>query len=184
MLIECAYCGTLIEKMAGEVNRARKAGAHLYCDRTCAGFGRRKGKTSDQKKEEKRLYDIEYRAKNAERKKETNHAWYKRTYDPVKAALERKKKMRWHVDYCRRPEYKKWKREYDKKYRAKKMFADMWEPFLVLVELKKVIADQASRYEIYRENQTLNKTQERKRDYERLNSNKPERGSLGYIERG
>ncbi len=38
---ECAHCGTTASRRAGDVNRARRQGLQLYCDRRCSGLGRR-----------------------------------------------------------------------------------------------------------------------------------------------
>src|SRR5579862_2812247 len=104
MRFTCAYCGKKAEKEPSAVNRARKAGLNLYCNRRCSGFGRRLGKTKAQLKEEKRLYDIDYRNKNRVRLLAEKKARHKRTYDPAKARVERKKRAKWHLEYCRRPE--------------------------------------------------------------------------------
>ncbi len=106
----CAYCHAQLFKLTGEINRAAKIGALLYCNRLCAGRGRRKGKSKEQCVAEKRLYDIAYRAKNRAMLKVKKAAYFQRTYDPAKAAVERKKRMPRHVEYCRQPRYKAWKR--------------------------------------------------------------------------
>ena len=93
MKYKCAHCGKAADKAAGHVNRARAAGLNLYCNRRCSGLGRRSGKTKAQKREEKRLYDIVYRAKNREKRKAQKREYHERTYDPVKAAAYRKTRM-------------------------------------------------------------------------------------------
>lgn len=128
--------------------------------------------TFEQKKEIKRLYDIEYRKKNRELLKAKKAAWFQRDYDPVAAAVKRKKRMPLHVEYCRQPEYKKWKKKYDKEYRAKKMFGEFWQAFLIVMEINKEVLERASKYEMSYANGTLNKSQNRSREYERLISNK------------
>jgi hypothetical protein len=67
MKFRCAHCGKTAEKPTGEINRARNEGRKLYCGRRCFGLAQRKHKTKAQRKEEKRLYDIVYRASNLER---------------------------------------------------------------------------------------------------------------------
>lgn len=162
MRYRCAYCGKDADKPAGHVNRARERGLKLYCNRRCSGLGRRKHKTKAQKREEKRLYDIEYRAKNLatilERKKE----YHKRTYDPVKAAKARKARMPYHVEYCRRPAYKAKKREYDRKYRAAE-FGDFAEAYMLTIDLNREIKGRMTNHEIKYQNGGTNKTQRRKR---------------------
>jgi hypothetical protein len=95
--IVCPYCGKTTPKETGAVVRARKLGAPIYCNRICAGLGRRNNKTTEQKKEEKRLYDIEYRNKNYDRLKIEKAESFKRRYDPEKARIQRKANMHKHV---------------------------------------------------------------------------------------
>lgn len=172
-VIKCTSCGNTCEKSASSYNRAMKVGANLYCSKVCAGRGRRVAKTPAQKKEEKRLYDIEYRAKNQTRIKQNKAEYFRRTYDPVIAAVDRKTRSASHAEYCRRPEYVKWKSEYDQRYRAKKEYGEFWQSFLILRGIEKEVAERATKTEISAANGTLNKAQTRKRDYERAYSNQP-----------
>lgn len=172
MKYRCAHCGKENDKWAGHVNRARARGLNLYCNRRCSGLGRRLGKTKAQRVEEKRLYDIEYRANNVEKLKRRHAEYHKRTYDPVKAAIERKKNMPRHVEYCRRPEYKRWKREYDRNYKSKKDYGPFAEAFLMLKDLSTEIKHRGDRHEIKYQNGGTNKAQRRKR----AGAQGPERG--------
>lgn len=164
----CSWCSKSFDKPVGEVNRARNAGKPLYCNKDCAGLSRRKNLTTEEKKEIKRIYDEQYRSKNSELLKSKKKQWYKKTYDPEKAAEERKKTMARHIEYCRQPEYKNYKKKYDRQYRAKKYFGDFWESFCVLLDLENEIETRATKYEIYQTNGTLNKHQQRRRYYENL----------------
>jgi len=158
----CAGCGALSWTASGAFNRARKIGAPLYCDRTCAGMGRRNGKTAAQKKEGKRLYDIEYRKQNAARLKGKKRRYHLATYDPEKARIVRKASMPRHVEYCRRPEYRAWKRTYDLDRRAAEYgpFAEAYKDALTLArEIRARVTDTQVRIE----NGTINKAQERRR---------------------
>lgn len=166
MKYNCAYCGKVNDKWAGHVNRARARGLNLYCNRKCSGLGRRDGKTRAERAEAKRLYDIEYRAKNLERILVRKKEYHKRTYDPVKAAEQRKKTMPRHVEYCRRPEYKRWKKTYDKNYRAKRDFGPFAEAAMVLQDLNFEIKGRGDRHEIKYQNGGTNKAQRRKRQAE------------------
>jgi len=174
--ITCNHCGAVTERERAYVNKAKRDGYDLYCNKTCSGLGRRIHKTEAQKKEEKRLYDQEYRKKNLAMLKKKKSAYFQRTYDPVKAAIVRKKGMPAHVEYCRSLKYKKWKKEYDKKYRAKKDYGEFWESHLILKEIEPHI----DKYEAAIINQILNKTQKRKR-HEKINSRKFEERTLGNI---
>ncbi|NIA72446.1 hypothetical protein HBA54_28055 [Pelagibius litoralis] len=165
--ITCAFCGLPANKRAGDVNRSRKQGYAVYCGRKCAGIGRRQNKSAEELKERKRLYDIQYRAKNAQRLKAEKAAYYQRTRDPEKERAIRKAKMAQHVEYCRRPEYRAYKKQYDREYRARMKFGSFWESHMLLVDLETEVNSQASRYEVYMEKGTINKMQKRKRDYEK-----------------
>lgn len=163
MKFRCAHCRKAGDKPKGEVNRARAAGLNLYCNRRCSGLGRRDGRTKAERVEAKRLYDLAYRAKNLDWIKSKKRAYFKRTYDPVKAAVERKKNMPRHVEYCRRPEYKRWKTTYDRKYRAKKDFGPFAEAAMLLSDLNLEINGRGDRHEIRYQNGGTNKAQRRKR---------------------
>jgi len=162
MKFNCVYCGKSTDKPAGHVNRARARGLNLYCGRFCSGLGRRDGKTKEQRKEEKRLYDIEYRAKNLAAIKAKKKAYFQRTYDCKAAAEYRKQRMHLHIEYCRRPEYKAWKREYDRKYRAKE-FGAFAEAYLLTMDLNREIKGRTTRHEIKYQNGGTNKAQQRRR---------------------
>lgn len=167
----CPQCGNEIHQAAGAINRALKKGSSLYCGKVCSGLARRKHKTKEQKKEEKRLYDIEFRKKNAERIRERKRLAYQRDRDPVKEAEYRKAHMDRHVRYCQQPQYKAWKKKYDRKYRCKKEFGAFWESASILLDIENEIDNRMSRYEVYQQNGTLNKHQQRRREYDRLISN-------------
>lgn len=148
MKIVCAWCSKPAVKASGGDRRSWRIGAPVYCGRRCAGLARRKGKTKTQRVEEKRIYDAAYREKNLASIKAKKAARYQATRDPVKEAAYRKANMARHVEYCRRPEYKAYKREYDRKLRARDYgpFADC---FLLLQDLNAEIASRMSKYEIY-----------------------------------
>lgn len=166
--ITCDYCGCEVQKRLALYNRAKKDGSSLYCNIKCAGYGRRNNKTIEQKKAEKATYDKEYRERNKERIKKRHAEYFQRTYDPVKAAKERKKKMHKHVEYCRRPEYKRWKKEYDKRYRAKKKFGELWESALILQDIEA----EYDKREAFRENKLYNhSTCKRKRQWKNKTNN-------------
>lgn len=167
----CVNCGKVSYRLAGDVNKARKKGASLYCGRVCAGVGRRSDKTRAEKKEEKRLYDISYRLKNREAIKKRKKEYFKKTYDKEKAAQERARNMPRHLEYCRSPKYKAWKKRYDEEYRAKNNYGEFWESSLALLQIEKEVSSRMDWTEIRTINKVLNKKQTRRRDYERFNSN-------------
>lgn len=100
-------------------------------------------------KKAKAEYDRKYRKKNRTRIKAEKAAYFQRTYDPIKAAKERKKKMPAHLEYCRQPWYKAWKKKYDQKRRDAKFgdFKDTHAVLLALVnEIYKQMPDRFERY--------------------------------------
>lgn len=163
VVFRCARCRKQTAKESSAVNRAKKSGLRLFCDRRCAGLARRSGKTKTEKREAKRLYDIEYLAGNRERRLAQKREYHKRTYDPEKAAGVRKKRMPRHVEYCRRPEYRAKKHEYDAK-RYAKQFGPFAECVGILQELNAEIASRMSKYEIYMANGRYDKYAERRRE--------------------
>jgi hypothetical protein len=162
MKYRCAHCGKTADKPSGHVNRARENGMKLFCDRRCFGLDRRTEKTKAQRIAEKAAYDAEYRAKNIEMLKAKKREHHKRTYDPVMAAVVRKKRMPLHVEYCRQPGYKAWKREYDRRYRAAE-FGEFAEVYMLTIDLNREIKGRMTNEEIKWENGTANKAQFRSR---------------------
>jgi hypothetical protein len=165
----CAHCGKTAYRNTGEINRAIKRSWPLYCNRDCAGLARRcDTRTDAEKRADKAKYDAEYRERNRARLKAQKAAYYQRTRDPERERAYRKATMPRHVEYCRRPEYRKWKAEYDRIYCARKDFGPFAEAALVLRDLENEISSRATRTEIYAANGTLNKWIQRRRDYENL----------------
>lgn len=169
--LTCAHCNKPHGKCTGAINHAIKTGSPLYCNRTCAGLGRRKHKTQEQKIEEKRLYDIAYRERNLQKIKDRKVAYFRATYDPVKAAIQRQKTMPRHVAYCRRPEYKQYKSEFDRDKRASE-YADFAETYRLLLDLEKEIRSRATQYErlVARGYFTKQAIKQRRERWERKNS--------------
>lgn len=178
----CAYCGKPGMKYSGHVNRSNRIGAGIYCDKVCAGLGRRDTRTIAEKKAAKAAYDVQYRQDNLDKLKAEKQARHKRTYDPIKAVEHRKTRMPAHIEYCRRPEYKVWKRGYDRKYRTTKQYGDFAECASLLIDIENEIISQMSPQQKaaahFAEGRT-NKTQNRRREHERLNRFELEDGPLG-----
>lgn len=160
--ITCAHCGKTARKEAGAVSRSRRIGMRLFCNRKCAGIARRKGKTKAQIVEAKRVYDARRRIELADRLKAEKAAYHKRTYDPAKAAAVRAKRMPRHVEYCRRPEYRAKKQDYDKQRRLKAVgeFAECVE---ILDQLNTEILSRMSKYEIRMANGYYDKQNEKRK---------------------
>lgn len=163
MRFKCAHCRKVGDKPTGEVNRAREAGLKLFCNRRCFGRARRKHKTKAQLVAEKKAYDAEYRKNNREMLKAKKHEHFKRSYDPVEAAKVRKARMPYHVQYCRQPAYKAWKREYDRRHRAAE-FGEFAEAYMLTIDLNREIKGRKTNAEIKYENGCTNKSQRRERE--------------------
>lgn len=160
----CALCGGLVRQSVSAINRAAREGRPIYCGRKCAGLARRSLMQPDEKKDAKRLYDARRRQELRGQLREKKREYHKRTYDPAKAAAHRKARMPWHLEYCRRPEYREWKSAYDQQRRAKTMFGEFAESALLLMQIDGEIERRATRQEIAQINGTYNKAQRRKRE--------------------
>lgn len=185
----CSYCGKASSRGTGDVNAALKRGDNLYCGRACSGLGRRTGKKKKQLKEEKRLYDVEYRKNNEEMLKAKKKEYFAQTYNPEKAAIDRAKEKiekphieKKRLEYIKTPEYKARKKKYDRPHRLIKKYGSVWGECMALtLEIRDECLSRMSDYEIRKQAGTLNKSNKRKQDYERLNSNKSKIGPLGNL---
>jgi hypothetical protein len=175
----CDYCGKMARGSAGHVNRQRKGGFRLFCDRKCAGLGRRKNKTKAERVAEKKIYDAAYREKNRTLLKKKKADWFQRSYDPVIAAEIRKKRMPKHVEYCRRPEYRKYKSNYDRRRRAA-IYGPFADAFQLTIDLNREIKSRSSNYEIRQQNQTGQKAQKREREAKQEPRDRRHRHSSPY----
>jgi hypothetical protein len=134
----CDWCGSLTAKPAGHVNRSRREGHGLCCDRRCAGRARRDTRTPEQRKSDKSAYDRQYRERNRAELKTKKAAYYKATRDPKREREIRMKRMPLHVEYCRRPEYRAKKHQYDIE-RVSSHYGEFAEAHRLLIELERVI---------------------------------------------
>ena len=92
-----------------------------------------------QSKEEKRLYDIEYRRKNKKLIAEKKQIYCETVAGRVCQKKSREKRKGNHLEYCRQPEYRKYKSKFDKVYLAKKKYGEFWECMLIVNEIHKKI---------------------------------------------
>lgn len=165
--MRCPQCDSEFAADTGRVNRAKKIGAPLYCGRACAGLARRlkTPPTDAEKRAAKAEYDRLYRERTAEARIAQKRAYYEANRDRLLARMVeyRKKRMPAHVEYCRRPEYRAWKSEYDKQYRAKREFGPFADAALLLQEIGREVDARATRYEVYLANGTINKALMRRR---------------------
>lgn len=166
--LKCNACRKKFQVELGQWNYRRAK----YCSRPCSHEGRRFHRTDAEKKEIKRLYDIEFRRKNRERLKAEKAEYFKKVYaaNPEKFQIERKKRKKAHKEYlktyCARPEWKTHKKSYDQEFRAKKLFGPLWESAILTIELNNEVKRRMSNYEIRLKNGTLNKAMQRSRNGE------------------
>ncbi len=138
----CRQCGRSFESRLSEEKYRAGQGRpkRRFCGRKCAAAAKRISKA--EKVRRKAEYDVKYRAAHLAKLKAYKAAWFQRTYDPETARAERKKRMKWHVEYCRRyyadPARKAEKVEYDASRRAAKYGAYAGAA-RVLTALKKTI---------------------------------------------
>jgi len=179
--IQCGHCGKNKTVTMSAYGRANRDGRPLFCGRGCAGIARRSGKDTETKRAEKAAYDAARRIALKDEIKAAKREYYQRTRDPQKEAAARKIRMPAHVEYCRRPEYREWKRQYDRDYRARE-YGEYADCFLLVMDIRREALSQATDYEIRQAAGTLGKSQQRKREYDRTNRNKPEIGTVGHAE--
>lgn len=153
--------------------RLKKGIGSTFCSMKCAGAARRDTRTLEEKVSEKSAYDAEYRAKNrAILKAKKREARLANPLHKEREKAQRAKRMPKHVEYCRRPEYRVYKEQYDRRYRAIKDFGpEFADAALTLLDIDREVEKRITRTQIYATNGTLNKSQERKRDYARTNCN-------------
>lgn len=161
MKVRCAHCGKWTEKPAGHANRAKKLKARMFCGRTCFGLFWRHNKTDTEKKAEKAEYDREYRRKNDGWKDFQSAFWFVWDYqnNPEKYKKERQRRMNAHVEYCRQPEYRRKKKNYDERYQAHLKYGEFAEAAIILKKLEGLIDRQQARID----KDCHNKTKKRKK---------------------
>lgn len=148
--LRCPQCGGSFSAIAGRVNRANKIGAPLYCGKTCSGLARRlkTPKNPEQKRAEKAAYDRVRREEQRDRLLAEKRAYYETNKPRIleKMAEYRKVRMPQHVEYCRRPEYRAKKHEYDAA-RNEAEYGEFAEAWRLLLDLEREIRSQATAYE-------------------------------------
>lgn len=163
--MQCPQCQSEFFPIAGRANRAMAIGAPLYCGRACAGLARRTPKLPEaEQKAAKSEYDKKRLAAKREEinAKKRDHYYANRGKILEKQTVYRAKHMDRHVEYCRSPEYKAWKREYDKARRFE-AFGPFAGAAMVLDELEKEISTRATRYEIYIANGRFTRSAQQRR---------------------
>lgn len=169
---KCCYCGKeYTVKNSGSFNRSIRLGLPVFCGRECFGLSRRTNETEEEKKQFKQWYDLFIRASMTDDQKDfkafSSMVYFHIDYrdNPEKYKAIRQQRMPRHVEYCRQPEYKEYKKKYDEVYNAKVHYGDFWEAAIVLKNLEKEIDARGAR----RENKLYNKsTTKRKRLWQKM----------------
>jgi hypothetical protein len=143
----CRSCGATVRQSQGSINRALREGKPLYCDRVCAGVARRV--SASYKKRKKAAYDAGRRIEKAAEISAQKRDYYQRTRNPEKERVRRQANMERHVEYCRQPEYKAAKAEYDRE-RSAKEYGQYGAAYLLLLDLEREIRSRATSYERYK----------------------------------
>ena len=97
--------------------------------------------TTQSKKEEKRLYDKEYRRKNKGRIKREKQAYYQTDAGRVVSKRNRDKFKGSHLAYCQTEKYKALKKQRDEIFRAKKKYGEYWECMIIVKKIEKIICE-------------------------------------------
>lgn len=148
MNLVCCYCDKpfkVKENNIGQRKKSIRLGLPIYCGRKCAGLGRRTNETKEEKQAIKSWYDMFLRVSMTEEERMLdsikNALYFQMDYNanPEKYKAQRQKKMPKHVEYCRNPEYKKWKKSYDEKYRAQKDFGEFAEAAVILKKIDQIV---------------------------------------------
>lgn len=135
----CPYCNIEFEKANNYVNKAKSINAPLYCSKACSGLARRKEITQEQFKANKAEYDKKRRADKAEEIKKQKKEYYKTPSGRATQKRNRNQQKENHLQYCRTPEYREWKRQYDELYNAKLAFGEFAEAALILENICNIV---------------------------------------------
>lgn len=172
----CDHCGVIASQPTGAVNRARKKGMRLFCERACAGRAKAARRAlpvpgTPEGREHKARYDAARRAALGDVLREQKREAYRKAVEERGGVVRSKQRARReanrhrHADYCRTPEYRAWKSEYDRRHRAKE-YGEFAEAHIALVQLQALVDERMTRDEVYAANGTVNKKQTRRRQYE------------------
>jgi len=174
MKATCAYCKQEFEANSSAYNRATKQGLNVYCSLEHSGLGRRDKRTSEQKKADKSAYDKNRRLEKFDVIKAKKQAYDKTPEGRAAQKRRRQTRMPKHVEYCRQPEYRAKKVEYDRRHRAEKFFGEFAECAILVEQINKTLIEKADKAHLRTIQGTNTKSQRRKRQWLRLLKNLPQ----------
>ena len=157
----CAYCKKEAELRTGDVNRAKKLGVPIYCNRVCAGLGRRVNRTAEEWKKIKADYDRQRRIDLADELKAKQKAYNESPAGRATQKRHRDKSKDYHKAYIQSDRYRQWKKEYDEKYVAQTNYGEFWEASIILNKIETILLP--VRREVKVQKGTYNKSKQRKR---------------------
>lgn len=136
--IICSHCGCEFEKEVAHINRANKSGLNIYCNRFCAGLGRRNNQSIEEKRKAKSEYDRLFRAKNKEiiKKKKSDYAKSELGRELQKRQRTKRKENGKHAEYYRQPEQR-----HKEKIRRYIRLGQLQEKFCISCETKKPLIE-------------------------------------------
>lgn len=155
----CKHCGIEFEKSSGHLNRANKLGVPVFCSKQHFWESRRIERSNEEKKAVKAKYDKEYH--KTEKRKASARRYNSSPIGRAMQKRQREKQKQAHLEYCRTPEYRAWKKQYDENYQAKRSFGEFYESGILL----KKIAYLVDNREANQLKGTYNKSQKRKRSW-------------------
>ena len=135
---------------------------------------RHKNESIEDFKIRKAEYDRQYREKNKERRAIQKAEYHKKTYDPIKQREYNQKRMPLHIEYCRRPEYRAKKVDYDRVNRAKRFYGEFYECAIIVEQINNKLIQMADKAELRTVQGTNTKSIKRKRQWRRLLKNLPQ----------
>lgn len=124
----CILCGTIFYENPAKTRYCLTKGwlnAGKFCSKVCSGKNRRINRTEAEKKEIKRLYDIEYRKRTGESRKKAKKAYFLANREKIlnqmrlrRATPEYKERMKKYLSTYWNPKKKELKSDYDRKRRC------------------------------------------------------------------
>ena len=138
-----------------------------YCNMVC--FRARPRMTKKQISKNHSIYlkkkmaeDPEFRARRLANKASYYHLNKERIDKRQKELRATEQYKKYRNSYLQRDSYKEYKKSYDHQYRLQKQYGDFWEAASALIAIENLV--RPHKYEIRKENDTLNKTLKRSRN--------------------
>lgn len=134
-VIKCDYCKSDFNIKKKLLKSNKKNGYNCYCSKDCQKKGRTK--SVEEKKEKRKIYDLNYRKNNSKKIKNKKQEYYKeiKNSDSQSFKEQRIKRKIYQKEYIKTKTYKNWKNEYSKKTRCKNRFGEFWESAVIVKDI-------------------------------------------------